>query len=814
MSDAPHPLGPLAPLAQWPRFVVARRSDKVPIDPNTGANADAQQPSAWLPYEAAAAHVARLGAGYGLGWVVVPPVFCVDLDNALQPDNTWSPLALAICNALPGTVVEVSQSGRGLHAWGLYPNPPEHAKKNTALGAECYTERRYILLGSGAVGTMAERCDAFPAVLAQYFPPPPAAVAVPDEGPCAEWRGPTDDTELIRRALASRSAATAFGGGVSFADLWAGDPDALARRWPAPNDRADGLRYDASSADAALAAHLAWWTGKDRARIERLMRQSGLSRDKHERPDYLSRTIDAACSRCRDVLRDREPTPVAADPVGPSAAAPIASGEAPRYSVIPDDPLNGARAYLQRHHEHPDGPRFVCWRGAFHEWDGAAWREHPEADVRADLWRFLDGLGASYYRPTHAKVSALLEALRAAAHMASAIDSPSWLPGTSQGMPASVELMPCANGLLHLPTRTVQPPTPRYFNLHAAPYAYLPGGPAPAAWLQFLAQLWPSDPESVNALQEVFGYLLTPDTRQQKLFLLIGPPRSGKGTIARVLTALLGAPSVASPTLSSMATPFGLAPLVGKLVALIADARLSGKADAKDVAENLLRVSGEDAVEVNRKYRDSVTMRLGVRFLLLTNELPRIADASGAMASRFLTLKITQTFYGREDQGLTARLLAELPGILNWSIEGWQRLNARGHFIEPKSSALASQELADLASPVSAFVRDTCNRGPRLEVPVDSLYAQWRTWCAQQGIERPGTKQQFGRDLGAAFPEIEVTQPRIDGARVRSYRGLALATGTGGTHWHAMPPFVEQMQPPAISTVGDYLSTISSTHKQ
>ncbi|MFN9953218.1 MAG: NTP-binding protein, partial [bacterium] len=57
----------------------------------------------------------------------------------------------------------------------------------------------------------------------------------------------------------------------------------------------------------------------------------------------------------------------------------------------------------------------------------------------------------------------------------------------------------------------------------------------PREWLDFLASLWPSDPESVQALAEMFGYLLTDDTGQQKMFMLVGPPRSGKGTILRVL---------------------------------------------------------------------------------------------------------------------------------------------------------------------------------------------------------------------------------------------------------------------------------------
>ena len=117
--------------------------------------------------------------------------------------------------------------------------------------------------------------------------------------------------------------------------------------------------------------------------------------------------------------------------------------------------------------------------------------------------------------------------------------------------------------------------------------------------------------------------------------------------------------------------------------------------------------------------------------------------------------------------------MGELPGILNWAIEGRQRLHLRGHFVEPKASAEAAQQLADLGSPISAFVRDRCVVGPTADVEVDRIYSEWRVWCAAQGIDRPGAKHQFGRDLSAAFPEVALTQPRLDGRRLRAYRGIS-----------------------------------------
>jgi putative DNA primase/helicase len=98
-------------------------------------------------------------------------------------------------------------------------------------------------------------------------------------------------------------------------------------------------------------------------------------------------------------------------------------------------------------------------------------------------------------------------------------------------------------------------------------------------------------------------------------------------------------------------------------------------------------------------------------------------------------------------------LSTELPGILLWAIEGWRRLKARGHFVQPASAEDAIQDLEDLASPIRPFVRECCATLPELRVPIDTLYAAWEMWCRQNG-RKVGTKQLFGRDLASAAPRV------------------------------------------------------------
>lgn len=416
-------------------------------------------------------------------------------------------------------------------------------------------------------------------------------------------------------------------------------------------------------------------------------------------------------------------------------------------------PLSEARDLLNQAFTTGDKLRtLVRYRGDFLVWgyDGASYSVLPEQDIRALIYELL-----AKENPKRDDVSNTLDALRAVCEIGSGAESPMWLRDVRGFGYDPNECLIARDTIVHLPSGRTHPATPLLFATSAIPTSYDPKAPQPAAWLGFLRSVWPSDQQSIDTLQETFGYLLTTDTSQQKAFLMIGPKRSGKGTIARVLASMLGKNNIAGPTLNSLSTNFGLQPLIGKQVAIISDARLSGKADQSTIAERVLSISGEDALTIDRKHRESWTGTLKTRFLILSNELPRLSDASGALSSRFILLQMTRSFYGQEDLGLGARVLAELPGILQWSIAGLHRLRKRGYFVQPASSADAIDELDALTSPIKAFIADRCTIDPKGKIECGNLYARWRLWCEQEGRERPGTSASFGRDLRSAVPGLK-----------------------------------------------------------
>ena len=302
----PPPLAPMGLFGQFVSYMVSPKADgktdKIPLNPRSLTPANPHEPHNWASYEVCEAATGRVGFVF----TDDDPFFFLDIDNCLLPDGQWSPLAVRLCTMFAGACVEVSLSGRGLHIFGTGLCPP-HTCKCEAMGLDLSTAGRFAAVGHqpGRSGSSAQDCtDALRVLVAEYFsrdPAVPEPVTEWSSVPVPEWRGPADDADLIRRLRASASAAAAFGSKATPDQLWTADAQALTQAYPSST----GQAYDASSADAALAAHLAFWTGKNCERIKRLMMLSLLMRDKWQRDDYLQRTILAACSLQSAVCQDK-----------------------------------------------------------------------------------------------------------------------------------------------------------------------------------------------------------------------------------------------------------------------------------------------------------------------------------------------------------------------------------------------------------------------------------------------------------------------------------------------------------------------------
>ena len=507
-------------------------------------------------------------------------------------------------------------------------------------------------------------------------------------------------------------------------------------------------------------------------------------------PKARQRSIDAP-----------EPGGASASANGPPAEPEAESATDPSpFGFADDDPALLADRYLDRQgFRRGEDITLRFWGGDFCIWRDGAYKRQDEDEVRnsvADFiedefrWKFEVALVAyrnnrergseekppTKRRVTRAIVSDVLQLLKAKVRIRRVVSTPCWL---TEGPPVD-EVISFRNGILHLPTWAKDPvhafskPTPQLFTFNRIDFDFEPDAAKPRAWLAFLNELWPDDPDSIAALRQWFGYLITPDTSLQKMLLLIGPTRAGKGTIGKVLKELVGHANLVSPTLGRLAGDFGPQDLLNKPVALVSDARLSGRSDTAAIVEELLSISGEDLRTIPRKYMTSVTTKLPTRFVFLSNEFPALGDASGAIIGRFVVLRLTETFLGREDNELFDRFATELPGILLWALEGWRRVRADRRFIEPESGKTFRDEARAAVSPITVFVEQCCEVKVGEFAETADLYKAWVRWSKEHGREYIESRERFVIRIRSIVPSMKPIRRAGDGRRLHGYEGIRL----------------------------------------
>jgi putative DNA primase/helicase len=274
----------------------------------------------------------------------------------------------------------------------------------------------------------------------------------------------------------------------------------------------------------------------------------------------------------------------------------------------------------------------------------------------------------------------------------------------------------------------------------------------------------------------MFGYCLSSDVSQEKVFMLLGDKRSGKDTIRHTLQSLLSPTVICGPTLDSMGTNFGMSQLIGKQLAVVGDMRLGSKCDKDLLAEHVLKLSGRGLFTIDRKHKSHWTGTLPCKLLLISNEMPKLKDASGALASRMITYRTRTSFYGREDRHLFQnKIKPELPAILLWALEGLRRMRQRGPIAEPACSIEMREELAREGSPILAFVQECLTLDVTATVNKDVMYSTYLDFAHDNGLQ-PTSKSWFYRDLDTATAsKVKEQRVRKGGVDVHNILGARIS---------------------------------------
>jgi hypothetical protein len=272
----------------WKRETVEGRLTKVPYKPD-GYKADSTLPETWTTYQQSVAALPRFD---GIGFVLTAndPYCGTDIDHCVI-DGKPSPYAIETLRRLT-SYAEISPSGQGVR---IICKARKHTErcKHREKGIEIYDQERFLTMTGNRIGSFAieDRQAEIDQLCNELWPPKEEKTVEPKPNDL-------EDAKLIELA---HNAVN----GDKFRALYEGDWKELTHYRKTDGD------LDHSSMDMALCSMLAFWTGGDPERIDRIYRNSALMRDKWERVDYRERTINKAIEDCQEFYKpiEKEPEP-------------------------------------------------------------------------------------------------------------------------------------------------------------------------------------------------------------------------------------------------------------------------------------------------------------------------------------------------------------------------------------------------------------------------------------------------------------------------------------------------------------------------
>lgn len=445
-------------------------------------------------------------------------------------------------------------------------------------------------------------------------------------------------------------------------------------------------------------------------------------------------------------------------------------------------------------------PNLVNQQDEWLDWNGKCYVVVENATIVAEIAEWADDaseafleapaegetegkIGYRKFEPKPTDTAAIGTSLKQLVHRpAEQFPPPCWLKLTKPYVGLDPrDIIVCENGLLDMRTRKLHPHTPTFFTRTAIPIAHDANASEPTLWLQCLKQWFKDRQPLANLLQEVFGLLLSSDTSQQVVPFFWGVPRGGKGTVLRILNELAGPDNVHAPSIMELSGRFGLEGCIGMSLITITDMDVDSKSEVGGAAVNINKISGEDRVSVERKNKTPWRGTMPGRIVIVSNHLPDFGTHTMAVIARLLILPFEVSFLGREDRQLTDKLRAELPGILNWALEGLARVRERGRFPDCPESEEAKIRMLHVSEPIRGFVEDKCELGD-FHIDKAVLYPRYRRYCRTVGVH-PMPQNKFAERLMYLYPTIGASKrsasddtrpPIFDGIRINEREAMAL----------------------------------------
>lgn len=306
------------------------------------------------------------------------------------------------------------------------------------------------------------------------------------------------------------------------------------------------------------------------------------------------------------------------------------------------------------------------------------------------------------------------------------------------------------NGVLEIKTRILHKHSPKFKFFNYVPIQYNPKENCPQ-WEKFLNEILKDRESLVLLMQELFGYCLIPGNWLQVAFFLLGSGENGKSTLLEVLRSLLGRKNTASLSLCDLDDRFKKIQLWNKL-ANICEESPSSKAIDSELFKNL---SAEGVITVEDKFKPAFQFKCKAKMVFAANSFPKFKDSTVAYHRRLVTIPFDYRIPADKRIHYFDRiLLAELSGILNWSLDGLSRVLEQQKLSHSEPADVLKQEMIKTTDSLRLFLDENCVINPENRINSIRLYQEYTLFCKING-HRPFSNNELGKRIKDHFSSIE-----------------------------------------------------------
>lgn len=635
----------------------------------------------------------------------------IDLDKCVV-DGKTNAFSTEIIDTLD-SYTEFSPSGKGIHIiikGSLPQSVLGTGRKNTKHGLEIYSYGRYFSFTGNRENSndVYERTDELAEVFETYFDDSDI------QGRVNLVEFEKDEIKISNEALWERMFRSKKGDEIR--SLFNGNV----------------IHDDHSASDLSLMNHLAFWTGKSATRMDAMFRETSLMRDKWDvihfsdtSETYGERTIGKAISSTSTTILDNKQQfeEFSFDFINEDVADVVEDKPKRKFKLTE---LGNAERIA---YEYGHVIKFVNDIGWF-IWDGKRWRIDTKKEIERITAKVLRSLFKSDDE-SEAKWARMCE--RRNVRMNSIKDLMPLVPGERQEFDTHKYLLNVENGIVDLKTGKIQQHDRELGLTKITNIAFDENAKCPE-WLNFLDQILQGDKELAEYMQRLIGYSLTGEITEQIMVFLIGGGSNGKSTFINIIKDIMGdygrqAKSDTFIKKKETGANNDIARLVGSRFVSAIESE-----DGEQLSEAFVKqITGGEPVLARFLRQEFFEFIPEFKVFFTTNHKPVIKGVDEGIWRRIRLIPFNlQLPKEKRDKKLPEKLSLEMPGILNWAIEGclkWQQSGLKDPAIVMKATGDYKEEM-DILGP---FMFECCFKREDVQTEAKELYEVYANWCFRNG---------------------------------------------------------------------------------